>query len=170
MMATHELGHVLAGWFTGGTVTKVILHPLSISRTDVSPNPRPGIVVWAGALAGVGLPLLIWAGFRILGIAGSYLPRFFAGFCMIANGAYIAAGSLGRIGDAGEMLRHGAPAWLLWLFGAVTMPLGIMMWHGLGHWFGFGEARGRVDVRAAYFSLILFLLVVALEFAWSPRI
>src|SRR4051812_8876543 len=61
MMATHELGHVLAAWLTGGTATKVVLHPLAISRTDVWPNPEPLVVVWSGPLVGVLLPLLLWS-------------------------------------------------------------------------------------------------------------
>ncbi len=59
MMGVHEVGHVLAGIFTGGTVTKVVVHPLAISRTDIAPNPMPLIVVWAGPLIGVLLPLLL---------------------------------------------------------------------------------------------------------------
>src|SRR5208337_624939 len=53
MMAVHELGHVVAAVATGGKVEKVVLHPLMISRTDVSPNPSPLIVVWAGPIVGV---------------------------------------------------------------------------------------------------------------------
>lgn len=56
MMAVHELGHVLVVLATGGTITAVVLHPLTISRTDVSINPRPLLVVWAGPLLGVLLP------------------------------------------------------------------------------------------------------------------
>jgi hypothetical protein len=41
MMAVHELGHVLHAVASGGTVVGVVLNPLEISRTDVSPNPHP---------------------------------------------------------------------------------------------------------------------------------
>jgi hypothetical protein len=116
MMATHELGHVLAGWSTGGTVTKVVLHLLAISRTDVDPNPKPLIVVWAGPISGILLPLLMWCVFHFARLPGAYMPRFFAGFCLIANGAYIGVGSFDGIGDAGEMMRNGSPTWSLWLF------------------------------------------------------
>ena len=109
MMAVHELGHVAACWATGGTVTRVVLHPLAISRTDVAPNPRPLVVVWAGPLVGVIIPLLTWGAQFSLRVPGDYLARFFAGFCCIANGAYIGVGSFDGIGDAGEMLRHGSP-------------------------------------------------------------
>ena len=132
MMACHELGHVLAAWCTGGTVTKVVLYPLAISRTDVTPNPHPLAVVWAGPVVGVLLALLVWTAFHVIRIPGTYLLRFFAGFCLVANGAYVGVGSFRAIGDAGDMMRHGAPAWILWLFGVLALPSGLLLWHRLG--------------------------------------
>ena len=168
MMGVHEVGHILAGIFTGGTVTKVVVHPLAISRTDIAPNPMPLIVVWAGPLIGVLLPLLIWSVFYIARIPGAYLPRFFAGFCLIANGAYIGIGSFDGIGDAAEMMRHGTPIWLLWLFGVLTFPVGLLLWHRLGTHFGLGESRGRVDSSATYLSLLLLVLILIVTCAFSP--
>ena len=60
MMVVHELGHVIGGMLTGGTVQRVVLPVLGFSRTDVKPNPSPGIVVWAGPVIGVLLPLAMW--------------------------------------------------------------------------------------------------------------
>ncbi len=60
MQAVHELGHVLGASATGGTVTKVALHPLALSRTDVSPNPHPLLVVWAGPIVGALVPLIVF--------------------------------------------------------------------------------------------------------------
>jgi Peptidase M50B-like len=131
MQAVHELGHVLAAWLTGGSVNRVVLHPLSISRTDVAPNPHPLIVVWAGPLVGAILPLALAAAVRRPALVNS-LAAFFAGFCLIANGAYIALGSFDRVGDCGEMLRNGTPAWALHVFGVVTIPVGFWLWHRLG--------------------------------------
>jgi hypothetical protein len=45
MQAVHEFGPVVGAWLTGGKVAKVVLHPLSISRTDLADNPRPLTVV-----------------------------------------------------------------------------------------------------------------------------
>lgn len=136
MQCMHELGHAAAAWITGGQVTNIVLHPLEISRTDVHPNPRPLFVVWAGPIVGITLPVFIWLvsrGFRFKRLpAVGNLVQFFAGFCLIANGAYIAFGSFERIGDCGQMLRHGSPHWLLWLFGAATIPAGLWLWHRLG--------------------------------------
>ena len=139
MQAVHELGHVAGAAITGGRVVRVVLHPLTISRTDVAPNPRPLVVVWAGPVVGVLAPLATWGVWRALRIPGVFVLRFFAGFCLVANGAYLAGGSLGGVGDCGEMLRHGTPMWMLWLFGAVTIPLGLWLWHGQGEHFGLGR-------------------------------
>lgn len=170
MMVVHELGHVLAAWVTGGTVVKVVLHPLAISRTDVMPNPEPLIVVWAGAVLGVVSPVLLWGVLVIGRLGGAYLPRFYAGFCLIANGAYLGVGSFAGIGDAGDMIHHGTPRWCLWAFGVITLPTGFWLWHGLGPKFGLGsEAPGRVDKSAAYVSVALLAVLVTLELIFSTR-
>lgn len=145
MMAVHELGHVLAALATGGTVTKVVLDPFAISRTDVEPNPKPLIVAWAGPLVGVAVPLFIWGTFHVMRIPGAHLPRFFAGVCLVANGTYIGIGSFAGIGDADTLVHHGAPIWTLWLFGAVATPAGFGLWHRLGPSFGIGQSGGRID-------------------------
>src|SRR5438105_14300049 len=108
MQAVHESGHVLGAWLTGGRVLRVVLHPLTISRTDLADNPHPLIVVWAGPVVGVAIPLLLWLIFAATRLPAAFVVRFFAGFCLIANGLYIGVGSFGRIGDCGEMLRHGS--------------------------------------------------------------
>ncbi len=168
-MAIHELGHVLAAISTGGSVAKVIVHPLAISRTEISPNPHPSITVWAGPIIGVLLPLMIWALFWKFQWSGDYLARFFAGFCLIANGAYVGIGSFERIGDAGDMMKHGATIWFLWLFGIITVPTGFLIWHGLGPKFGMGESDGSVDERVVYVSLVLFAVFLLATFLLSPR-
>lgn len=167
MMAVHELGHVLAARATGGVVERVVLHPLTISRTEVSPNPHPLAVVWAGPIVGVLLPGALLVVFKASGLPMAYLIQFFAGFCLIANGAYIGVGSFNRIGDAGDMLRHGSPTWCLWLFGVVTFLLGLCLWNRLGSHFGLGPAAGKVEPRAAYVSCAVLLLTIILEVALS---
>ena len=168
-MAVHELGHVVAGLATGGSVTKVVVHPLSISRTDVSPNPNPLVAVWAGPIIGIFLPIVIWGVFWKLRIPGDYLAKFFAGFCLIGNGAYIGIGSFDNIGDAGDMMNHGSPIWALWLFGILTVPIGFLFWHRLGPKFGLGESNGKVDGWAAYTSLGIFVALFLATFLVSPR-
>lgn len=131
MQAVHELGHVLAAWATGGSVQRVVLSPLEISRTDVLPNPHPLAVAWAGPLVGVALPLATLPLFRRQARA-RLVATFFAGFCLIANGAYIGLGSIAGVGDAGDILRHGSPRWLLVAFGVAAFAAGLGLWHSLG--------------------------------------
>lgn len=141
MMLVHELGHVVGAWMTGGVVEQVVWHPLVISRTDVSPNPSPLIVVWAGPIVGSLLPVIVWA--CLFRWRSAFLIKFFAGYCLIANGAYIGYGSFEKIGDCREMLIHETPIWALWLFGLTACSLGFYFWDGLGPKFGWGRMRMR---------------------------
>ena len=167
MQAVHELGHVLGAWATGGRVAKVVWHPLTISRTDLSFNPKPLVVVWAGPVVGVLLPLASWGLAVAIRGPGVFVNRFFAGFCLIANGAYIAFGSFDHIGDCGTMLRHGSPIWSLWLFEAITMPIGLWLWHRQGEHFGLGPAKGQVSRAAAYRCLAASILLVVISLTFG---
>jgi hypothetical protein len=163
MMLVHEFGHVLGAWITGGTVAKVVVQAWTISRTEFSHNPHPLIVVWAGPVGGVLLPLTSFGLAHLLRMPGIYLLRFFTGVCLIANGAYLGVCSIYAAGDAGDLLRHGAAMWQLWAFGLLTAPLGFYLWHRQGTHFGLGQANGQVNPTAAYLSLFLLAAVVAGE-------
>ena len=153
MQAVHELGHVLGAWASGGEVRRVVLSPTTLSRTDVGMNAHPLAVAWAGPIIGVLLPLALWLLARVARWSGAFVLRFFAGFCCVANGLYIGLGAFQRVGDCGEMLRHGAAVWQLWLFGVVVTPVGFVLWNGLGPQFGLGAAQGRVSRKVAFWSL-----------------
>src|SRR5438128_7660767 len=84
MQAVHELGHIFGAWLTGGRVERVVLNPLTISRTDLAENPHPLAVAWAGPAVGATLPLLIWLLAAIARLPGQRLLKFFAGFCLIS--------------------------------------------------------------------------------------
>jgi hypothetical protein len=174
MQAVHELGHVLGAVASGGTVAKVVLYPTTISRTDVFPNPHPLIEVWAGAVLGSVLPLLAFLVARGFRCPGLYLFRFFAGFCLIANGVYLGGGAIQSLtsqgfADGGELLMHGASPWHLILFGLATVPVGLFLWNGQGTHFGLGEAQGHVSRSATVASLCLFVAIVAVELAVGSR-
>lgn len=170
MQAIHELGHVLAAWLSGGEVQRVVLHPLTFSRTDLvsSQNPHQLLVVMGGPVFGVFFPLIVFA---IVQFALpkrwtnelSYLFRFFAGFCLIVNGAYIAFGSRTGHVDSAELLRDGAARWMLVFFGLVTIPTGLYLWNGLGPRFGLGESNGRVNHVTAVVCAVLLIFVVVAE-------
>jgi hypothetical protein len=164
MQQIHELGHVLGAWLTGGQVERVVLHPLSFSRTDLALNPQPLVVAWAGPVFGVALPFIAWLVAAKVRMPGAFVLRFFAGFCLLANGAYLGIGSFDRIGDCGDLLRHGARMWQLWLFGAVTAPAGLWLWHGLGASFGIGPSAKEVSRGVTVAVCVACLLLLAIAF------
>lgn len=149
MLGVHESGHVLHAWLSGGTVERVELPLLGFSRTDVFRNPRPHFVAWGGPLWGAATPLLLAVGCSAAmrrsargaaNDANNYAWNrlrsaawTFCGFCLVANGAYLSAGAFGRVGDAGDLLRHGTPFWALTVIGAAMLAAGLTVWHCLAH-------------------------------------
>lgn len=167
MMGVHELGHVLGGIISGGEIARVVLHPLAISRTDLTVNPHPAVVVWAGPLWGVLFPLgLLLVANRLRWSVASWV-QFFAGFCLIANGAYIAGGALEGIGDCGVMHQTGTPLWLMWSFGLLTVPAGFWLWHRLGSFRNWRRHPERVSEQSAWGMFLAVVALVALLVCFS---
>jgi hypothetical protein len=173
MMVVHESGHVLNAWLSGGIVSKIVLHPLVFSRTDLSVNPHPLFVAWGGSIWGCLIPLGLLAVVHFIARTYRYLFAWWTGFCFIANGAYLACGWLFSGGghaadDANVILQNGGARWQLVVFGLIAVPMGLWMWNGLGQYFGLGPARGKVDRKAAVgVTVALFVLVVCeLCIAW----
>lgn len=163
MMVVHELGHVIGAWTSGGEVSRVNLPLLGFSSTEMSHIPHPLWAVWAGPVFGAFAPLVAWSIAFRLKASWEYLLRFFAGFCLLANGAYLAVGSFDGIADAGNLLDLGASPWQLWLFGGLCFPLAFVLWHRQGSKFGFGKAKGSVNQRHAYVMLGLLTARVLVE-------
>jgi hypothetical protein len=163
MMVVHELGHVLQLWFTGGRVDYVVLHPLMISYTHPAANPHPLAVAWGGPLWGCLIPLGLLLAVRQTARRCAYLAAFFAGFCLIANGAYLAGDAFLRGGDGRDLILHGSPPWLLVLVGVPAMGLGLWLWNGLGRHFGLAPNRGKVDPYAAIGMMSGLAILVGLE-------
>jgi hypothetical protein len=170
MQVVHEAGHVLVARATGGEVVKVGLHPLIFSHTDVGENPHPLAEVWGGPILGSALPLLAVVLAAACRLPGVYLLRFFAGFCLVANGIYIGAGWLIADGaDPWVMRENGSPTWVLAVFGLVTFPLGLYLWHRQGSHFGLGAAKGNVSSRSTWVSAALFVLLTVAEVIRNVR-
>jgi hypothetical protein len=159
MMVAHESGHVLHAAVSGGRVVRVVLDPLAFSRTDVSPNPHPVFVAWGGMVWGALLPTLAWliawaARWRL-----AFLLRFWAGFCLLANGVYAETGAMVPAGDAEDLLRMGVPRQALVLVGAPLAACGLMLWNGLAPRFGLagsqGPERGAVWAAAGALAVLL---------------
>lgn len=123
MMLTHELGHVLAAWATGGRLVYVNVYPGYLSSTLVSPNPAPGIVLWSGFASGWLAPQAIALVLRRQKSLAAPAACW-AGFCWLANGVYLAAGGMERLTDTGQLAREGWPLWLLIAIGTTTAVLG----------------------------------------------
>ncbi|MGQ0634246.1 MAG: M50 family metallopeptidase [Planctomycetaceae bacterium] len=166
MQIVHESGHVLHAWVSGGRVTAVVLRPLEISRTDVAPNPHPQFVAWGGPLWGALLPAGLWWIARRLNWTRAWLWRFFAGFCLIANGAYLLGGSAYPVGDADVLLREGAPRAALLSYGASAVAAGLWLWNRLGPNFGIGTDAPPVDRTAAVNVALGAIGIIALEMLW----
>ena len=132
MLLVHEAGHIVVAGSTGGQVVRVVLHPLAISRTDVVPNPAPLWVAWGGPVGGALVPLAVWWVARCKSCRCTGATQFFAGYCLLANGLYLALGSFDAVGDAGDLLHLGVPHWGLLLFGFVSASAGLWLWHRLG--------------------------------------
>ena len=139
-MAVHESGHVLAAWISGGTVQRVVLHPLQFSRTALGSNPHPIFVALAGAVWGSALPLAVWLVARALKWKHDHLLRAFTGFCLVANGAYLGAAFILPVGDAEDLIRRGVPVWAFALPGILAFGAGLWVWHGLEERF-FGRSH-----------------------------
>lgn len=169
MMVVHECGHVVAACITGATIERVVLHPLAISRTDLGENPNPLLVSWAGALVGSVVPLMAWALAAWCTVKWSPMVRFFAGFCLVANGVYLGFGAWTGDGDAGDLLRAGAASWQLFCFGFFATALGLRLWHGLGSAFGFRNNLKQISWRSVLATGILLTATVILEVLFSSR-
>jgi hypothetical protein len=157
MMLVHESGHVFAAVLSGGRVTHLEWPPWGFSRTDVAPNPHPLVVAWAGPLVGAVLPLV--ASLILRGIKRrSLVAEIFSAFCLLANGIYLSAGTLGRVGDTGDILRNGSPFWLLWAVGIAFSLASLAQFHALGPRLGIPGATKSQTIGAA---LLGALLVVA---------
>jgi hypothetical protein len=132
MMAVHEFGHILHAWISGASVSHVSLPLVGFSQTFFRFNPHAYFVVWGGPLWGSLMPVAIWFLFPKRWSNPRRVIQFFAGFCLIANGAYLGVGWTMRVGDAGDLIEHGTPVWVLVAFGAIAMTAGLYLWHLLG--------------------------------------
>lgn len=163
MMIVHESGHVLAAGLSGGRVARVVLHPLEFSHTELASNPQPRFVAAAGLAWGAALPIAAWLIARATRAPHLFLWRFFAGFCLLANGAYLASAVALPVGDADDLLRRGVPRWTMVIVGLAAVSAGLRLWHGLGPRFGLGGQRvdrgAVVASAAAAAALVLFVVI-----------
>jgi hypothetical protein len=169
MMAVHEGGHALATMLLGGTVERIILHPLAISQTVRSGSCSPLADCWAGPLRGAALPLAARLAARRWCPCAAAALRLLAGFCLLANGAYLGLGWIGDSGDAGEILADGGSRWSLILFGLVAVGSGLLLIDGGQRTLGFGAQGRPVTARRAALMVAAVLALTALGVVLGPR-
>jgi hypothetical protein len=132
MMAVHELGHISNALLSGGRISRVSLPLVGFSQTFFRFNPHPLFVVWGGTGWGSVLPVVGWLAIPRRWKRARAVAQFFAGFCLIANGAYLGVGWVRHAGDAGDLMWYGTPVWVLIAVGATAMTAGLYLWHLLG--------------------------------------
>lgn len=129
MLLVHELGHVLHALVSGGRVAAIKMPLFGFSQTLVQLNPHELLVAAGGPVWGILIPLAATGVFRLMKVGVPDWLKFFAGFCLIANGTYIGVGWTMRAGDAHDLSRLGASKWLLTSIGAIALVGGLMIWH-----------------------------------------
>jgi hypothetical protein len=72
-----------------------------------------------------------------------------------------------NIGDAADLLRHGTPKLMIYLFAVPAILVGLCLWNGLGAYFGLGPQAKQVDSRVALVVLLLLLATITIELAFA---
>lgn len=133
MTFTHELGHLLGGWVSGGSLKHAELRPWKLPHSHFAPDPHPLVTLWSGPIVGVLLPVAVAA------VVGRKWCWFVAQFCMLANGVYLALAWLSGDEwlDTPRLLAAGASPWTIVIYCLATIGIGyacfrrsvIGMWH-----------------------------------------
>lgn len=146
--ALHELGHALAVWSVGGTVTSMTIHPFSWSYTAYGrcPAEYEEMATWAGAVFGLAGSLLL-TGLGRLCRSPFAAPLLMTGIAAcFYNGLYFLVDSLaGTGGDAEFLHRNGTPLWILIAFGLAAVGAGVFLASRLLPWLGASPTDGLQD-------------------------
>lgn len=122
MTVTHELGHVIGGCCTGGTLVSAELVPWKLPYSLFRPDPHPKVTLWSGPILGVLIPLSI--GWPI----GKPWAWLIAHFCVLANGCYLAIAAVtgDHLLDTTRLLDTGVHPLTIAAYCAVTIPWGYL--------------------------------------------
>ena len=146
MQLLHEAGHVFAAWWFGIEIVQFHFGLLTVSYTMLDESGQTSnallAATWAGPIAGMLLPLAFWGVAAAIRFRGTFLLRFLAGFCLVANGCYLLFGPADGFADTGVLLTHGATRWQLVVTGWIAMIGGFLLWNGQGKYFGIGKEKG----------------------------
>jgi len=145
--AIHELGHALAMWATGGSVTRLMLHPFSWSQISYGAPPTcPLLVESAGVVFASSCGLLLLVVIRP-GRGAWTVPLAMTGLCtLVVNGLYLTVDSLFLAGgDATHLILLGTPRPFVILTGVGLTVLGLAVGHLLLPRIGLTAADGVVS-------------------------
>lgn len=120
MTTTHELGHIIGGWWGGATLIEFDIAPWRLPYSLHSPDPNPRLTLCAGPIVGVIVPIVVAAITRLR------VFRFIADFCLLANGGYIAIAWMtgDRFLDTPRMLAAGVHPMLIATYCLITIGVG----------------------------------------------
>ncbi len=117
---THEGGHIIGGWLSGGTLAEADLLPWHLPHSRFAPDPHPLVTVWSGPLLGAILPVAL-----ALAIGRNW-AWLIAYFCLLANGTYLAVAWVtgDRLLDTARLLDAGAWSISIVAYCALTISAG----------------------------------------------
>ena len=120
MTLTHELGHIVGGTCCGGSLKSADLLPWHLPYSIFEPDPFPLVTLWSGLIIGALAPRA-----AAMIIQHDWMS-FIANFCVLANGAYIAAAwfSGDRYLDTPKLLEHGASPIAIAVYCLLTIGFG----------------------------------------------
>lgn len=158
MQIVHEAGHVLHCRLGGGRVAGASFPLVGFSQTFYADNPHPLFTVWGGLVFGGVVPLLLLLPpFALWRWPGLHIVRFFAGFCLLANGAYLASGAVLLAGDTHDLAVLGTPRWVMFVGGVPACAAGLWLWNGLG-----GQYFDAAPRRGWSIGVLMVLVVIVL--------
>ncbi|WP_417730619.1 hypothetical protein [Rosistilla oblonga] len=122
MTFTHEMGHIIGGWFGGATLIQYDIAPWKLPFSIHNPDPIPVLTLWAGPVFGVVFPVGLAALIR------RPAAWFVADFCILANGTYLAAAWISgdQFLDTSRMLDAGVPRVAIALYCVLTIGGGYL--------------------------------------------
>ena len=120
MTFTHESGHLVGGWLSGGRLRSVDLVPWHLPYSIFDPDPRPLVTLWSGPLLGVAIP---WIAALLVQQRWTW---FIAYFCLLANGVYLGSAWISgdRYLDTPSLLEHGASPLPIAIYCIMTIGFG----------------------------------------------
>lgn len=145
MTFTHEVGHVVAGLCSGGSLETVELRPWRLPYSLFVVDPHPLITLWGGPLIGVVVPVAFAITLRMQWM------WFIASFCLLANGLYLATGWFAgdRYLDTTKLFEHGASPIAVALYCVVTIGWGYVRFRKACLWVFQTSNQSETETRSS---------------------